>query len=87
MIDDRADDIAVREGRLIRRYRKAAGYTQQQLATKIGYSKAMIGNVEHGRHRIIARTERQLRIALHIPQHEFDEARENYEEDQSQKSG
>ena len=42
-------DIYHEIGRRIRRFRKAAGQTQEQLATRIGVSRASIANIEAGR--------------------------------------
>ena len=42
-------DIYREIGRRIRRFRKAAGQTQDQLAIQIGVSRASIANIEAGR--------------------------------------
>ena len=40
--------MSIYEGLLIRKARKAAGYTQEQLSEKIGLSLAPINQVENG---------------------------------------
>lgn len=42
-------DVYREVGRRIRRFRNAAGQTQDQLATQIGMSRASVANIEAGR--------------------------------------
>jgi transcriptional regulator with XRE-family HTH domain len=56
--------MSIYEGLFIRKARKAAGYTQEQLADKIGLSLAPINQVENGWESISLNRLRQICDAI-----------------------
>jgi transcriptional regulator with XRE-family HTH domain len=56
--------MSIYEGLFIRKARKAAGYTQEQLADKIGMSLAPINQVENGWESISLNRLRQICEAI-----------------------
>ena len=56
--------MSIYEGLFIRKARKAAGYTQEQLADKIGLSLAPINQVENGWESISLNRLRQICEAI-----------------------
>jgi transcriptional regulator with XRE-family HTH domain len=56
--------MSIYEGLFIRKSRKAAGYTQEQLADKIGLSLAPINQVENGWESISLNRLRQICEAI-----------------------
>lgn len=55
-------------GKKIQKLRKEAGYTQEQLAEKIGVSRAYMGYIEQGRNtpslEVLGKISKHLRISL-----------------------
>jgi len=61
----------IRIGRIIRRARKAKGWTQRELGAKIGKSFGTISDIERGRGYFNFRTIEAISSVLDIPLHEL----------------
>src|SRR5438445_289334 len=59
-----AADAALSGGQVLRRYRSAAGLTQEELAARAGYSADYIGKLERGRRELPAAAAGHLAAVL-----------------------
>ena len=65
--DDALPSLALRFGRLVRRLRNEAGWSQEEFAFRVGVHRTYIGAIERGEKTVTIETAAKIARALEMP--------------------